>query len=151
MSAETFTPYACSRGEVIDHQAEPPAYIVRTPSGQVEGFPPNGICSPENVESDLSNPPPPPVDELAAWNAFLAGVITINGIDLKASVAARDAFIGQVTLMQEGLALGVLTAESTVEIWDAHNVGHTMTVSQCRALIFNYGVAWQQAFAQLAP
>lgn len=58
MSAE-FTPYPCSLGEAIDHQADPAAYIVRTPDGRTVGIPANSTPSPENVEADIANPPEP--------------------------------------------------------------------------------------------
>lgn len=85
------------------------------------------------------------------WATFLAGHITISGIDLKAAISARDAFTGQIALIREGLDLGQLTPTTEVAIWDAHNVEHRMTVTQCRALLFAYGVAWKTAFDQLAP
>lgn len=89
--------------------------------------------------------------EAELWADFLAGSITVGGIALKASIEARDAFTGQSTLIREGLELNQLTPTTQTSIWDAANTEHHMTVTECRTVLFQYGVAWKAAFDELAP
>lgn len=149
---DTFTPYACSRGTVIAHQDDPPAYIIQTATETI-GAPANGTPSPEAVEHDLANPPAQPEDTTAEWEQFLAGSITdpVTGIALKASFKARNDFVGQVTMIREALDAGFLTPETVDSIWDANNVEHSLAVAEIRGILLRYGFQWHQAFKQLAP
>lgn len=97
-------------------------------------------------------PEPAPSDS-EVWAEWLTGTITdpVSGIALKCSIAARDAFVGQVALIREALDAGVLTGADTMSVWDAANVEHILTITDLRALLLRYGIAWQTAFNQLAP
>ena len=98
MSAEPITPYACSRGLVIAHQDDPPAYHIRNAeTGQVEGHPANGAPSPEAVESDLANPPAQPPAPLRQATDIVLDRLTDAEIDAltgpSAPIFARRAWL----------------------------------------------------------
>lgn len=140
---------------VLDPE-QPDAHRVQGPAGQVFGVPCEDSAHPlteEALETFLAAPPPAPVDPAAAWNAFLAGSIhdATTGIELKANRQARNDFIGQATLLREAVEAGLVTGTDPQSVWDAENVEHVLTVEGVRDLILRYGIAWQQAFNQLAP
>jgi hypothetical protein len=89
--------------------------------------------------------------EANAWADFLAGHVTVSGIDLKASIEARDAFTGTMILIREGIDAGAITNATPMSIWDAHEQEHALTVGNVRQLLLAYGFAWKTAFDQLAP
>ena len=137
MSAEPITPYACSRGLVIAHQDEPPAYIVRTPSGQVEGFPANGAPSPEAVEADLANPPAPvlPVPAEVSRARFLIALRRCFGLNEGAIYAlisqlpagdeqedARDIFENAIEFRRANAFLATLAAAAGKSSADLDNL-----------------------------
>lgn len=75
------TPCACSLGLVIEHQEEPPAYLIRLPDGRVQGVLAGGECSSENVEGDIANPPTAPfivAEEIPTWR--LRAVASMAGL-----------------------------------------------------------------------
>lgn len=124
MSTEAFTPYPCPLGEVIGHQTEPPAYIVRTPDGRVIGPLANGTPSPENVEADIANPP---VDLAAIQRAYdLATERLLN---------ERAGSWGY-----ESMARATTYAQSTNPQWAA----------EAAALIAHRDAVWLAAYAILA-
>ena len=75
---DTFASYPCSRGTVVAHQDDPPAYIVQTATETI-GIPANGVPSPEAVEHDIANPPQvltTPADIAAErWRVENGGVV----------------------------------------------------------------------------
>lgn len=144
-------PYACTLGTVLDHRDG--GYIIATPDGRVIGVQANGEPSPENVEADIVNPPEPEPSIEQIWEAYLAGHYTDieTGLELKTSISACNRFSSMETLLKSALEHGTITSESPVPIWDRHNVEHSMTVTECRALLLRYGIAWQAAFNELAP
>jgi hypothetical protein len=146
-----FPSYACSIGTVIDHRDG--GYVIATPDGRTIGIGANGEPSETNVEADIASPPAPVLTVEQIWNDWLAGYITdpVTGIELKANRQARNDFIGQATLLREALDGGALTGADPVTVWDRSNVPHELTVTNCRALLLRYGIAWQTAFNELAP
>jgi len=89
--------------------------------------------------------------ELEIWEEKLSGYLTVGGFDLKASIQARDAFIGMLTLIREGMEIGAITSDTQMRIWDFHENSHVLTVAQIKVILFQYGLAWQEMFEEFAP
>lgn len=74
-----------------------------------------------------------------------------TGIKLKTTQAAQDKFTSLITMLQEGLALGVITNDSNQVIWNYDNQPITLTVLQIRQLLFRYGIYCKTFFDEYAP
>ena len=92
-----------------------------------------------------------PLSAEEIWATKLGGFLTVNGIDLKANRSAKNDFTGMFTLLAAGVQAGVLTAQTPVDIWDAHEAKHTLLASDALALLLAYGFAWQSMFNEFAP
>lgn len=149
MDEEIFTPYPCSLGTIISHDGN--SYVIDTPDGRTIGIAANGTPSPEAVEADITNPPAPQPSAEQIWADKLAGFLSINGLDLKANRSAKNDFTGMFTLINGGLAAGAINNATPIDIWDAHNVKHTLPASDILALLLAYGFAWQAMFNEFAP
>jgi hypothetical protein len=103
----------------------------------------------ESYEYPVIEPSPPTDQEI--WEEKLAGVITVGGIDLKASINSRDTFTGQFTLLSAARQMGYIQGDSIQSIWDANNVEHKFTTDQLLGILLSYGFEWQKMFADYAP
>ena len=136
MSAEPITPYACSRGLVIAHQDEPPAYHIRNAAtGQVEGHPANGAPSPDNVESDIANPPAQPP----------APVVLTPLTVLSRLTPAEEAAFQTSADMAVAIVRGRFTAAQEIRTDDAR------TVEGIQILIAKGIITMERAAAIFAP
>ena len=76
--------------------------------------------------------------------AFAARVrrgITVSGVTLRADDADRTAFTQLLTLLNEAERLGLLPATTTIA--DRDGLPHELPTAQVRAMLVEYGAAWQ--------
>jgi hypothetical protein len=103
----------------------------------------------EAYEPPVIEPTPPTDQEI--WQEKLAGRININGLQLKASVEARDTFCGQFTLLSAAKQMGYIEGNAMQSIWDADNIEHQMTTDQLLGVLLSYGFQWNELFRLYAP
>jgi hypothetical protein len=74
-----------------------------------------------------------------------------TGITLKTTAHAQAMFTSMVTMLQEGLCLGVITNSTEQVIWNFDNEPVTLTVLEIRQLLFRYGMHCKNFFDLYAP
>ena len=132
-------------------------YAARLVGGalQVRGCPARVAATVENAPDDiaawLAGEYSASADPAAVWKSKLAGTITVSGIQLKASIAARDAFVGQVVLLREAITAGLISPATSQSVWDANEAEHVLPASSIIALLVGYGLAWNAMFNEFAP
>jgi hypothetical protein len=74
-----------------------------------------------------------------------------TGVKLKTTKHAQEMFTALVTMLQEGISLGLITNDTLQVIWDFNNEPVTLTVLQIRQLLFRYGMHCKTFFDDYAP
>lgn len=92
-----------------------------------------------------------PKAEKEIWEEKLSGGIDINGLLLKASIEARDAFTGQFVLLSAAKQMNLIQGDTVQSIWDANNLEHKFTVDQLLGILLLYGFQWNAMFVEYAP
>lgn len=110
----------------------------------------------EQIATHLATPvTPTPLTVEQVWQQKLAGTFTVEGpdgpIQLKTSLSAANRFTSMEALLKSGLDQGKIANDTMVEIWDANNVSHPVTVAQARSILFDYGLLWMAMFNEFAP
>jgi hypothetical protein len=137
MNTELFTPYETPYGQVEAHDAG--CYLVRRPSGQVEGFPAHsGDPSPENAEADiayaLANPPAMPTPVVALTPLTILGRLT----------PAEEAALSGSTDLAVSIVRNRLIAASEVRSDDART-------AEGAAILVAKGIITEARAAEIFP
>ncbi len=75
----------------------------------------------------------------------------VTGVKLKTTKHAQEMFTGLVTMLQEGISLGLITNDTEQVIWNYDNEPVTLTVLQIRQILFRYGMHCKSFFDEYAP
>ena len=90
------------------------------------------------------------LQELEQWynQQIDAGYDTGKGFSLKLHKEDRDAFAQLLLLVREGLDLGTLSINSTLEVLDTINAVQILTVQEFRQMMVGYGLYYKQLWNQ---
>lgn len=119
------------------------------PAGEEIGE--NSSVIQSQVEYSIENPPVEVLSEAQIWERKLNGFLSIEDLHLKASLDARNAFVGQYLLLSAAKESGQIQGNNTRLIWDYYNIPHERTVDELLSILLSYGFAWNQLFEEFAP
>lgn len=121
---------------------------------------PGGVEVPDNtdagwelVEGQWVDPKASQKSQLAAFQSALNEGFTdpVLNIKLKTTDRAQEMFTKFITMIQEGLSLGLITNDTLQVVWDYNDQPRQLSVLQIRQMLFRYGIHCKTFFDDLAP
>lgn len=91
--------------------------------------------------------------QLASYQSALDNGFTdpVLGVKLKTTKHAQEMFTALITMLQEGISLGLITNDTLQVIWDYNDQPQELSVLQIRQMLFRYGMHCKTFFDSYAP